>query len=80
MKSNFLKNLKSASMAGPGHWNDPDMLQIGNNLFSYAEEQTHFSLWAFAKAPLIIGADLRNMAAGSSSYSVLTNTDVIAIN
>lgn len=61
MKSNFLKNLKSAKMAGPGHWNDPDMLQIGNNLFSYAEEQTHFALWAFSKAPLIIGADLRNM-------------------
>lgn len=80
MKSNFLKNLDSASMAGPGHWNDPDMLQVGTGLFSYIEEQTHFSLWAFSKAPLIIGADLRNMEAGSSSHLVLTNSDVIGIN
>jgi len=42
----------------PGHWNDPDMLQIGNGLLTTAEEQTHFALWAFAKAPLIIGCDL----------------------
>lgn len=80
MKSNFLKNLGSAQMAGPGHWNDPDMLQVGTNLFSYIEEQTHFSLWAFSKAPLIIGADLRDMKIGDNSWKVLGNQDVIDIN
>ena len=45
-------------MAGPGGWNDPDMLEIGNGNLTYEEERSHFALWCFAKAPLIIGADL----------------------
>ena len=55
----------SADAASPGHWNDPDMLQIGNNVLTPAEEQTHFALWAFAKAPLIIGCDLTKISNAS---------------
>lgn len=62
--------------AGPGHWNDPDMLEVGNGL-SDAENRTHFSLWAMLAAPLIAGNDLRKM--DEETKSVLTNKDVIAI-
>ncbi len=54
-------------MAGPGHWNDPDMLQIGNGVLTPDEEETHFALWAFAKAPLIIGCDITNLTSESPS-------------
>jgi len=63
--------------SGPGQWNDPDMLEIGNGL-SNVEEISHFSLWALMKAPLIIGADLTSLSA--SAYKTLTNAEVIAIN
>lgn len=68
----------SADAASPGHWNDPDMLQIGNNVLTPAEEQTHFALWAFAKAPLIIGCDLTKIS--NDSLQVLQNEKLIAIN
>lgn len=58
MKGNFLRNLAAADYAGPGHWNDPDMLEIGLGHLNDLEERTHMALWAFSKAPLIIGADL----------------------
>jgi len=44
--------------AGPGGWNDPDMLEVGNEGLSLDEQKSHFAMWAFAKAPLIIGTDL----------------------
>jgi alpha-galactosidase len=65
-----------ASLAGPGHWNDPDMLEVGNGLTD-AQNKTHFSLWAIMAAPLIAGNDLRTMPAGVAS--ILTNTEVIAV-
>ena len=55
----------AAESASPGHWNDPDTLQIGNKVLTFDEEETHFALWAFAKAPLIIGADLTTISAQS---------------
>ena len=55
---NFRGNLKVASRSGPGGWNDPDMLEVGNGGLSLEEEKTHFALWAISKAPLIIGCDL----------------------
>ncbi len=63
--------------AGPGHWNDPDMLEVGNGHMTAAEYRTHMSLWAILAAPLIAGHDV----AGSSPETValLTNRDVIAI-
>lgn len=63
--------------AGPNHWNDPDMLEVGNGLTS-AENRSHFSLWAMLAAPLIAGNDLRKMS--DETRSVLTNKDVIAVN
>lgn len=62
--------------AGPGHWNDPDMLEVGNGL-TPAENKTHFSMWCMLAAPLIAGNDLRKM--DEQTRFVLTNKDVIAV-
>jgi alpha-galactosidase len=63
--------------AGPGHWNDPDMLEVGNGNLSLAENRSHFSLWAMLAAPLLAGNDLPNMK--PEIKAILTNRDVIAI-
>ena len=62
--------------AGPGHWNDPDMLEVGNGM-AVNEDRAHFSMWCMLAAPLIAGNDLRNMSA--ATYQILANKDVIAI-
>jgi alpha-galactosidase len=64
--------------SGPGHWNDPDMLEVGNGKLTLAENRTHFSLWAILAAPLLAGNDLPNMK--PEIKEILTNRDVIAIN
>ena len=66
-----------ASYARPGHWNDPDMLEIGNGGMNEAEYRTHMSLWSILAAPLLAGNDLRAMAPGI--LEILTNREVIAI-
>jgi len=66
-----------AKYAGPGHWNDPDMLEVGNGKLSLAENRTHFSMWAMLAAPLLAGNDLPNMK--PEVRAILTNRDVIAI-
>ena len=66
-----------ANYAGPGHWNDPDMLEVGNGKLSMAENRTHFSMWAMLAAPLLAGNDLTNMK--PEIKAILTNRDVIAI-
>ncbi|MGC9984611.1 MAG: glycoside hydrolase family 27 protein [Polyangia bacterium] len=66
-----------AQYASPGHWNDPDMLEVGNGGMTDAEYQSHFSLWAIMAAPLIAGNDIRSMTA--STANILTNADVIAV-
>ena len=66
-----------APFAAPGHWNDPDMLEIGNGAMSLIEYQTHMSLWAILAAPLIAGNDLRNMT--PETKSILLNSEAIAI-
>jgi alpha-galactosidase len=63
--------------AGPGHWNDPDMLEVGNGL-SEAENRTHFSMWCMLASPLIAGNDMRKM--NESTRNTLTNKEVIAVN
>jgi alpha-galactosidase len=63
--------------AGPGHWNDPDMLEVGNGNLTLAENRSHFSLWAMLAAPLLAGNDLPNMK--PEIKAILTNRDVIAI-
>lgn len=60
-----------ASYAGPGGFNDFDMLEIGNGGLSAAEERAHFGLWAIAKSPLLIGTDLTKIS--SASLAVLLN-------
>jgi alpha-galactosidase len=66
------------SYAGPGHWNDPDMLEVGNGGMTTTEYRSHFSLWSILAAPLIAGNDLRNMT--PEIHDILTNKDVIAVN
>ncbi|HET9003870.1 MAG TPA: glycoside hydrolase family 27 protein [Gemmatimonadaceae bacterium] len=63
--------------AGPGHWNDPDMLEVGNGL-TPAEDRAHFAMWSMLAAPLIAGNDLRSMPPAVAA--VLMNRDVIAVN
>jgi len=63
--------------AGPGHWNDPDMLEVGNGM-SVAEDRSHFSLWCMLAAPLIAGNDLRKMT--EATKEILTNKEIIAVN
>jgi alpha-galactosidase len=76
MLSNFHVNVGLTSFAGPGAWNDPDMLEIGNGM-SATENQSEFSLWAEMAAPLIEGSNL--VSASSSTLSILTNRAVIAV-
>jgi alpha-galactosidase len=66
-----------AEFAGPGHWNDPDMLEIGNGGMSLDEYKTHFSLWAMIAAPLIAGNDIRDM--NPDIEAILLNREVIAV-
>jgi alpha-galactosidase len=63
--------------AGPGHWNDMDMLEVGNGM-TEAEDRAHFSIWAMLASPLIAGNDLRTM--NENTRKILTNKDIIAIN
>ncbi|TVY44653.1 putative alpha-galactosidase D [Lachnellula subtilissima] len=70
------------SFAGPGHWLDLDMLEVGNNVLTIPEEQTHFSFWAILKSPLVIGAALKDTTTSISteSLNILLNKDVIGYN
>jgi len=61
----------------PGHWNDPDMLEVGNGGMTDTEYRTHMSLWSMLAAPLIAGNDVRNMS--PAIREILTNREVIAI-
>jgi len=63
--------------AGPGHWNDPDMLEVGNGHMNRDEYRTHMALWALLAAPLLAGNDLRDMS--TETKGLLTNSEVIAI-
>jgi alpha-galactosidase len=63
--------------AGPGHWNDPDMLEVGNGGMTDDEYRAHFSLWAMLAAPLIAGNDLSTMSAATAR--ILTNREIIAV-
>ena len=63
--------------AGPGHWNDPDMLEVGNGGMSRDEYRTHMALWAILAAPLLAGNDLRTMNA--ETRELLTNSEIIAV-
>jgi alpha-galactosidase len=77
MIENVEKQVPTAPYAGPGHWNDPDMLEIGNGHMTAAEYRTHMSLWALVASPLLAGNDLRSMT--NETKAILMNKEVIAI-
>jgi alpha-galactosidase len=64
------------AFAAPGHWNDPDMMEVGNGMTA-TEDRAHFSMWAMLAAPLIAGNDVRKMS--KETLSILSNKEVIAI-
>jgi len=63
--------------AGPGAWNDPDMLEVGNGGLAYVEERSHFALWCLLKAPLLIGCDIRSM--NNRSAGIFMAEELIAV-
>lgn len=67
-----------SSYAGPGHWNDADMLEVGNGGMTDTEYTTHFSMWCMFAAPLFAGNDVRNMT--PAVKNILTNKEAIAVN
>ncbi|MFE3853912.1 NPCBM/NEW2 domain-containing protein [Streptomyces griseorubiginosus] len=77
MLSILKQNLPLAPHAGPGHWNDPDMLEVGNGGMTDTEYRSHFSMWSVMAAPLLIGSDLRS--ASDETFAILGNKEVIAV-
>ncbi|MFY1669804.1 NPCBM/NEW2 domain-containing protein [Plantactinospora sp. WMMB334] len=77
LRSIIAQNAPLAPYAGPGNWNDPDMLEIGNGGMTGVEYRTHMSMWAMMAAPLLIGTDLRT--ATPETLAILGNREVIAI-
>jgi alpha-galactosidase len=73
----FKQNVVLDRYASPGHWNDPDMLEVGNGGMTDTEYRSHFSLWSIMAAPLLIGTDLRTIK--PDALQILLNKDVIAI-
>lgn len=71
---NFNDSLRQ--YAGPGHWNDPDMLEVGNGM-SENEDRAHFTMWCMMASPLILGNDLRNMS--DATRRIILNKEMIAI-
>jgi alpha-galactosidase len=63
--------------AGPDHWNDMDMLEVGNTGLDFYENQSHFALWAMLHSPLILGNDVRHMS--DETLQILTNREIIAL-
>ena len=78
MMDNVEKQVPTAPYAGPGHWNDPDMLEVGNGHMTDDEYRTHMGLWSLVASPLLAGNDIRTMSA--TTKSILLNKEVIAVN
>jgi alpha-galactosidase len=70
-------NIGIGKYAGPGHWNDPDMLEVGNGKLTMDENRTHMGMWAMLAAPLLAGNNLTKLT--PEVTAVLTNKEVIAI-
>eukprot|EP00831_Metopus_contortus_P047978 TRINITY_DN3891_c0_g1_i2.p1 TRINITY_DN3891_c0_g1~~TRINITY_DN3891_c0_g1_i2.p1 ORF type:complete len:179 (-),score=33.78 TRINITY_DN3891_c0_g1_i2:40-576(-) len=70
--------VSTQSTWAPGGWNDPDMLEVGNGKMTTAEYTTHFTLWAMAKSPLLIGCDLSRLS--TDNLYILRNKEIIALN
>jgi alpha-galactosidase len=77
MRKNYEENVVLDAFASPGHWNDPDLLEVGNGGMTTTEDRTQFSLWAIMASPLIISTDLRKVS--SRALEILGNREVIAM-
>eukprot|EP00871_Galdieria_phlegrea_P003987 jgi/Galph1/458/GphlegSOOS_G5147.1 len=77
MRDRYEQNILHANSAGPGHWNNPDMLEVGNGGMTTEEYITHFSLWSIMAAPLVVGTDVTNMT--EETKMILTNKEVIDV-
>jgi alpha-galactosidase len=77
MISHIDLNSTTAFAAGPGRWNDPDMLEVGRGGMTVTEDQTHFTMWCIMAAPLIMGNNLTTMSA--QALTTLTNPEAIAV-
>lgn len=79
----YNKNIKLFKYAGPGHVNDPDMLEVGNGKLNLEENKSHFTLWCMMAAPLVLGNDIRTLLDGSKKsgaiLKILTNKSLILI-
>lgn len=80
-------NVRLDKYAGPGAFNDPDMLEVGNGKLTYEENKSHFTLWSMMAAPLILGNDIRTFIKEDGTVDkdnkvlqILTNKDVIKVN
>ncbi len=78
IKMIYEHNVKLYKYASVGHYNDPDMLEVGNGDLSYNQNVSHFSLWCMMNSPLILGNDLRTMS--EQVKAIVTNKNLIAIN
>lgn len=79
-------NVRLGPYAGTGHWNDPDMLEVGNGELTHNENRAHFSVWCMMASPLILGNDIRKLLksdgtpdTGNAVYKIITNEEMIAI-
>jgi alpha-galactosidase len=77
VSNGFEQQVGREKFAAPGHWNDPDMLEIGNGHMTDEEYRTHMSLWCLLASPLLAGNDLRTMTPGI--LEILTNKEAIAV-
>lgn len=82
----YNKNIQLYDYAGPGHFNDPDMLEVGNGNLTYEENKSHFTLWCMMASPLILGNDIRafinedgTVDTDNQTYQIITNKDLIDI-
>ena len=78
IKTIYERNVRLYRHATPGHYNDPDMLEVGNGKLTYNQNMSHFALWCYMNAPLVLGNDLRKMP--DSVKDIVTNKALIAIN
>ena len=77
IKTIYSRNVKLWKYAFPGHFNDPDMLEVGNGKLTYHQNLSHFALWCMMSAPLVLGNDLRKIS--KPVLDMVTNRDLIAI-
>ena len=73
----YSRNVKLWEYASPGHFNDPDMLEVGNGSLTYDQNMAHFALWCMMSAPLVLGNDIRKIT--KPVLDIVTNRDLIAI-